>query len=244
MHGRSIVTQVGSLPFDDVGVAIDYSSRHDIPFLPELPKMGDAVLSYITKPGTLSCLTAFKDMASRNGYPVVKVQCVGPATLISSGYSEDEAVSRPLDHITAILDGLYPEQVILVLDEPALGNFGGDYKSMWSAMFAAARAMRPQIIPGIHTCGNMDWDQLLLNPGIEVISHDASKNDIIKASTVYRQGRQNGKRIAWGITIPSDVKDFRQGDLLTLPCGMGSYDPQSCEGYLTMLTAAAEQLST
>ena len=44
MSKRKIVTQVGSLPYDDVDKAVEYSLRHDIPFLPELPKLGDAML--------------------------------------------------------------------------------------------------------------------------------------------------------------------------------------------------------
>ena len=50
MSKRKIVTQVGSLPYDDVDKAVEYSLLHDIPFLPELPKLGDAMLDYIEKP--------------------------------------------------------------------------------------------------------------------------------------------------------------------------------------------------
>ena len=68
-----MITQIGSLPFSDIKQAIDYSINHDIPFLPELT------------------------------FNIVKVQCIGPATLIMAGYEQDEAVGRCHDHIQAIL---------------------------------------------------------------------------------------------------------------------------------------------
>lgn len=38
MQKRKIITQIGSLPYEDIGEAVEYSLRHDIPFLPELIK--------------------------------------------------------------------------------------------------------------------------------------------------------------------------------------------------------------
>src|SRR3989338_1455945 len=100
MRKRKIVTQVGSLPLEDVGEAVAYSLKHDIPFLPELPKRGDAMLEYIKSPGKLSCLAEFK----KHKFDTVKIQCVGPATLTLSGYTGDEAVKRAYEHINAITD--------------------------------------------------------------------------------------------------------------------------------------------
>ena len=56
----AIVTQIGSLPYDSVEKAVEYSLRHDIPFLPELPLLGDSMIKYINTPGKLSCLSEFK----------------------------------------------------------------------------------------------------------------------------------------------------------------------------------------
>jgi len=230
---QRIVTQIGSLPYDDVDAAVVYSLRHDIPFLPELPKLGDAMLDYIKHPGQLSCLRAFQERTA--GRKVVKVQCVGPATLILSGYSQDEAIARACQHIAAILDGLRVGKVILFLDEPALGQVGFDYQQLWSALFESF-----DVTPGVHVCGNMNWDDLFRS-GIEIISHDASKYDITKYPA-YR----NGKRIAWGVQGRDDVKDFQDGDLLTLPCGMGPkfYTPSDCEASLNTLKEIADSLSS
>jgi len=226
MQNRKIITQIGSLPFEDAGEAVAYSLRHDIPFLPELPKRGDAMLNYIKNPGNLSCLEEFK----KHKFETVKVQCVGPSTLILGGFSEEDAIAKPLEHITRIMDGLRAEKTILFLDEPALGQVGFDYKKMWDALFASFN-----VITGIHTCGNMNWDEMF-DSNIEIISFDASKYDITKYSK-YR----NGKKIAWGAEKTGDIKDFREGDLITLPCGMGSllYGVEDCDKSLKKLKEIA-----
>lgn len=232
MHKQGIVTQIGSLPYDDVDAAVEYSLRHDIPFLPELPLLGDAMLDYVKHPGQMSCLRAFQERTA--GRDVVKVQCIGPATLILSGYSQDEAVSVACQHIAAITEGLRVGQVILFLDEPALGQVGFDYPSLWAALFESF-----DVTPGVHVCGNMNWDDLFRS-GIEIVSHDASQYDITKYPA-YR----HGKRIAWGIQNAEDVRDFRDGDLLTRPCGMGPkfFTPADCEAALRQMQQVAGNLS-
>ena len=40
-----MITQIGSLPYDNVNEAIDYSLKHNIPFLPELPSKGETMLT-------------------------------------------------------------------------------------------------------------------------------------------------------------------------------------------------------
>ena len=229
MYQKEIVTQIGLLPYDDVEKAVDYSLRHDIPFLPELSKLGDAMMDYIRNPGSLSCLDTFKRKVE--GHETVKVQCVGPATLILAGYSEDEAISRTCQHIECVLDGLRAGNIILFLDEPALGQAGFDFHRLWAPLFESFN-----VTPGVHVCGNMNWDELF-NSQVEIISFDASLYDITKYPA-YR----NGKRIAWGIQTRQNIRDFQEGDLLTLPCGMGPkfYSADDCEIYLGRLLDVAD----
>jgi len=229
MCKRQRITQIGSLPYEDVDLAVEYSLRHDIPFLPELPKLGDAMMDYIEKPGSLSCLDAFKSAVA--GLETVKIQCVGPATLILAGYDQDNAVALACQHIDAVLDGLKAENVILFLDEPALGQAGFDYQQLWSALFQSF-----DVTPGVHICGNMNWDDMFASE-IDIISFDASKYDITRYP-----GYRNGKRIAWGVEKREDVRDFQEGDLLTLPCGMGPkfYSTDDCETALNKLSEISE----
>ncbi len=238
MEDRKIITQIGSLPYTDVREAIEYSLKHDIPFLPELPKKGDAMLEYIKQPGKLSCLEEFK----KHKFETVKIQSVGPATLMLSGYKEDDAFLRIYNHIDAIMDGLEAKEVILFLDEPALGQAGFDYESSWTTLFQHFKEkfeQRFKVTPGVHTCGNMDWD-IMFGSSLGIISFDASKYDLTKYSK-YR----SGKRIAWGIEKKEDIKDFQEGDLITLPCGIGSpiYRPEDCEPSLQKLQKIAEEIT-
>ncbi len=238
---RKIITQIGSLPYQDVKRAVKYSLKHDIPFLPELPKLGDGVLDYIKNPGKLSCLEEFK----KHSFTTVKIQCIGPATLILSGhyendakekvyYDENEALKRVYEHISAILDNLKAKEVILFLDEPALGQAGFNFEELWIPIFENFK-----VVPGVHVCGDMDWDKLLSSQIIKIISFDASKFDIAQYPN-YR----GDKRIAWGIEKKEDIKDFREGDLLTLPCGMGSgiYNIGDCKTRLKELKKISKKL--
>ena len=199
------ITQIGSLPFTDVARAVAYSLEHEIPFLPELTALGDAMLRYIETPGELACLAAFK----RHRFETVKVQCVGPATLLGNGFEEDDAIARIYRHIETILEGLRAEEIVLFLDEPALGQVGFDYERLWGPIFESFPVVR-----GVHVCGNMQWDHLLCS-AIDIVSFDASRYDITKY-----YDKRGETRIAWGIERVEDVADFRPGDLVTLPCGM------------------------
>lgn len=225
-----IITQIGSLPYNDVKQAVEYSLEHDIPFLPELPQRGDAILEYIKNPGKMSCLEEFK----KHSFETVKVQCVGPATLVMAGYSEGEATERIYEHISKILDGLMAEQTILFLDEPALGQIGLDFEELWLPIFSSFQAT-----PGVHCCGNMDWDILFKSELIKIISFDASQFDITKYP-----GYRGDKKIAWGVKKLEDIKDFREGDLLTLPCGMGTklYAIDDCQKELERLKIIANKI--
>lgn len=220
---RKVITQIGSLPYKDVKGAVRYSLKHDIPFLPELPKLGDAMLDYIKNPGRLSCLKEFK----KHEFTTVKVQCIGPGTMVMARYNESEALERIYEHVWVILDGLKAEEIILFLDEPALGQAGFNFQDLWVPIFESFK-----VIPGIHCCGNMDWDVLLNSPVIKIISFDASQFDITK----YPCYRKN-KRIAWGVEKREDIKDFQEGDLLTLPCGMdpAKYTVKDCKTELRKL---------
>lgn len=235
---KGTITQIGSLPHEDPSEALEYSMKHPIPFLPELTKRGETMLEYIRKPGTLACLDEFK----RNRYKTVKAQCIGPETLITSGqgYSEEEAIRRIYEHTVAIIDGLEAEDIIFFLDEPSLGQSGIDYQSLWSQVFEAVDIEHGlgNVTLGVHTCIYMDWDQLLKS-GLGVISFDASMYDITSTPKYVDEYRKK-KRISWGIKDSNDIRDFRPGDLITPPCGLGSgeYSVSDCDKWLKRLQEA------
>ncbi len=79
----------------------------------------------------------------------------------------------------------------------------------------------------------MDWDKLFKS-NLEIISFDATSYDLTKYPN-YR----SGKRIAWGVNSLEDVRDFQDGDLITLPCGMspGQYSVSDADSVLLKLNS-------
>ncbi|MBU2590229.1 MAG: hypothetical protein KKA65_03990 [Nanoarchaeota archaeon] len=215
-----MITQIGSLPYKNIEKAIQYSLKHDIPFLPELPKLKDSMFEYIKNPGSLSCLEEFK----KHEFNKVKIQCVGPVTLMLGNYDENKAIESCYNHIYSIMDGLKAKEIILFLDEPTLGHAGFNFKQYWDAIFSSFNVTR-----GIHVCNSMDWDKLFYSD-IDIISFDASEYDL----TTFPKYRNN-KKIAWGIKSLEDVKEFQEGDLITPPCGLFSSTEQECEDVLKLL---------
>jgi hypothetical protein len=149
--------------------------------------------------------------------------------LILSGYGPDEALLRVYGHVEAILTGLRAEEILLFLDEPALGQAGFDSEELWKRIFDDFPVLR-----GVHVCGNMQWDHLFAAE-IDIVSFDASRYDI---RGYYPR---HGKRVAWGISDPSQIEDRQPGDLVTPPCGLSppAYGPRDLERVLALLKRAA-----
>ena len=93
MSNRKVVTQIGSLPYEDIGEAVAYSLQHDIPFLPELPKRGDAMLNYAKNPGHLSCLEEFK----KHEFETVKINTEGDSMEREIGNLEYEDLDQEIE---------------------------------------------------------------------------------------------------------------------------------------------------
>ncbi|MFH0956341.1 MAG: hypothetical protein V1813_00605 [Candidatus Aenigmatarchaeota archaeon] len=256
-----MITQIGSLPYLDPSQAIDYSLKHDIPFLPELPRLGEAMMEYIKTPGHLSCLQDFQ--AAVKGRDIAKIQGVGPATIVSAGngrYTEKKALEMSREHMMRIMEGFDVEKLIFFLDEPSLemvdyeamglskaeyesmGFTGVDYKNLWRQLRDDA-ARNGNVTFGVHTCGNFNWGGLFGLDFLDVISFDASKywSSFVK-SDGYKNYRSS-KKVAWGIVERGDAKNFQEGDLLTPPCGLGNLSSgEECGPILENLMKARQKV--
>ncbi|MBI2144669.1 hypothetical protein HYU17_06020 [Candidatus Woesearchaeota archaeon] len=225
-----MITGIGSVPFTSVDKAIAFSLMHTCPYLPErVPspeilrstnmKLKEGIDDIIKAPGILGCTAPFKE-AVNGHYNTVKVQCPGPATTAQilmlqhkeGDYTIDDALYDAFTvaeiHISASLKDLKVKEAIVFLDEPSLNTAGFDYMSLWSLIFEHQGKEFPQvaITSGVHTCCAPDWKILASSP-VDIISYDASKWDITK-DPAYRQSRK-GKRIAWGIKKPEDIRDYQ-----------------------------------
>ncbi len=259
-----MITQIGSLPYESVAKALEYSLKHDIPFLPELPKKGDLMTDYIRHPGKLSCLEDFA--RETNGYPLVKIQGVGPATIVSATkreLNETKAVRIASAHLSTIVNALDAKNIILFIDEPSLETAGYDYakngmsKEEYESMGLISVQYRPawerlvddlkknvdysRIILGVHTCGNADWKSLGSLDFLDIISFDASRYaNVFDAQEFYA----HKKNVAWGIKSRRDISVFEDRDLITPPCGLANLDDEECELVLSMLKLTKEGIKT
>jgi hypothetical protein len=214
-----ILTGVGSLPFTDPQAAVEHVLKYDIPFIPELTGCGESMEHYLNSTEPLSSAKYFAE----HTLEIAKFQSVGPVTAMNFRFSEDEATLKIIDHISRHMKYIDAKKVILFLDEPVLGHSGLPFERMWENVFEEF-----DVIRGIHTCGNMLWDKLFEAP-IEIINFDASKYDITKYYT------ERSKRIAWGITKESDIRDWKNNDLITSPCGLSQFSIEDCDNILTDL---------
>jgi hypothetical protein len=258
---RKIITGIGSLPFKDRKKAMKFSLKHPIPFVPELPLLGDEMFKYINHPGQLSCLPEL----SKRRFSILKMQSVGPVTMIANGHSEKEAIEKITDHIFTMRMRLKAREVICFLDEPNLETASFDYKArgwtksryesmgkgfvpvdckkVWEDLFEQLfkYSYLKSMTWGIHTCSNMDWNLLFGLEAIKIISFDASKYG---KRFFNSSGYRGDKRVAWGINTIEDILDFQKGDLITLPCGMSpyKYKEEECKPLLKKLKRIVRKL--
>jgi len=221
-----IITGIGSLPFTDAEAAVDHVMKYDIPFMPELTNSGESMNNYLLRAEPLSAAKYFAE----HKFEWAKLQCVGPVTAMNMGFSEEEATLRIIDHISKHLKFIDAKKIILFLDEPVLGYSGLQFSKMWNNVFEEF-----DVIRGVHTCGNMLWDQLF-SADIDIINFDASQYDI----TRYYEQRE--KRIAWGVQKFEDIKDWKAEDLITTPCGLAQYSIEESEQILDNLKKIKERL--
>ena len=249
-------TQIGSVPYgtdliDDensqnnirevVKDAVVYSLRHDIPFLPELSRIKrwddkkgkyifkDSMRGYIQNPGRLYCSEELK----KYEFDTFKLQCFGPISASDTIPDEGTIINNILSHITSIIDGINAKEFIVLLDEPSLQS-GTNYSKKWGPIFDAIKSSYDTpIITGVHTCGEVWGDEFMRSyeDGVEIISFDARINNPKRSfsrdqKNEYEKLRKNMKFI-WGVTEPSQINDWRRGDLASGTCGMGGLNDET-----------------
>ncbi len=159
-----------------------------------------------------------KDM--KNAF-AVKGQIVGPMThgVITDRADGKLAIYKPELFDAIIKNGimtarwqiqklkeLHPD-VVIFIDEPSLSIIGSGFYSIEkdTAMDSFREIIKGIIdaggIPGMHCCGNADWEELL-GLDLEIINFDAS-DDVITDKFINSSNLgeylEKGKAIAWGI---------------------------------------------
>jgi len=171
------------------------------------------------------CARGFHLMVERAGDAgcrILKGQVVGPVTFLSSvtddagrylvgddGYGEITAnvlaMKMAWQARVVRAQGLSP---VVFLDEPGLAAFGsaampldaGRICRLIDSTLSLARDYEPDMIAGIHCCGNTDWG-MILETEIDVVSLDAAEygGNFILYHKEIRDFLLRGGVIAWGI---------------------------------------------
>lgn len=249
--------------------AIDFTLKWPIPALPELTNHGDAMLTYIKDPGKLSCLEAFGKhsfkLAKTECLGLVSC-CADGYTVKEAIVKTGEhilAMANAIDTETLILFSDEPSLYKM--------DFTFELKKHYDEWLGNVRAIEEltgkTIIPGIHSCGDITERKelrrfdYLFQSDIQIINVDAALYDIT-TYPLYNEFRDNGGQIAWGVNfgdgkkaesfVPdqkkrienakAQIKDFKEGDLLTPDCGMPPkfYNPRDCWGVLEDILKLAE----
>lgn len=227
-------TGVGSLPFTDVDEALRYSLAHDVPFLPELPKLDPAEFmipaaleGFAAGVPDLRMLERF--LGALSSPRLIKLQMAGPTTLVAFGKDVGRAevvpwlVLRARTMIAAARSRGH--EVLFVLDEPALVShapFGLD------VLVPEVRATGAKV--GLHCCGETSW-AALLPLGLDALSFDAA----LSLASVRTSGF-SGLQILGVHRRPSGAEDC----WCSTPCGLALSTPAHAWRAHEALSASTE----
>ncbi len=148
------ITGIGSLPFDNIKEAINYSLKHDIPFIPQLPLLEGNMIDQIKKSHYLS----IKEWDREN--ECYKIQLVGP-------HSSKVPPQEIIDYSLMLKEKLH-QSPILFIDEPFLPNLDATDLDFYNELAKEFKL-------GIHCCGDTNWNELLKLP-ISYISFDSNRH--------------------------------------------------------------------
>jgi len=253
-----------------VSEAIDFTLRWPIPTLPELPNHGDSMLTYMKEPGTLSCLEAFGEHSFKiaKGQCLGPVSyCLGGHDMDDAIRRTSDhilAIASVIDTETLILFSDEPSLYTMGNDF----KLKECYDEWLENIGKIEELTGKTIIPSIHSCGDITermeqrrFDHLFQSD-IEIINVDAATYDIT-TYPLYDEFRDDGGHIAWGVNfgdgdkphlfVPeqekrienakAQIKDFRDGDLITPDCGMPPkyYTSRDCHGVLEDILVLAKQ---
>ncbi|MFA5145567.1 MAG: methionine synthase [Candidatus Omnitrophota bacterium] len=214
----------------------------------------------------------------------IKCQVTGPFTFASS--IKDD-LGNPLLHdevlLQVVLKGLimkanwqinmfrkFGKKMIMFFDEPYLSSFGSAYtpvnrEDVVRVLSELTEAVKsPDVLLGVHCCGNTDWSIFMDVPKIDIISFDAF--DFLDRLVLYSDNLKDflgrGGILCWGI-VPTQlftgeetaellirkIRDgiFRLKDrgleenlllenmLLSSSCGLGTFTPEKSEKVFKLL---------
>ena len=230
--------------------------------------------------------------AAGDAFPWIKGHVTGPLTQAAAVMGQNgkallyddeaaEAIARGLGAaVAAQVVQMAPlgRKVMMFLDEPFLSGFGSAFTpvnrdkvvSLLAMAVEEARQRGPEMIIGIHCCGNTDW-AMLIEAGVDVINLDSAGfgKHLLLYPEAVRQLLDRGGAVAWGAVPTSEYKGDETVEglwadlkallvelegkgfdrqllasqaLVTPACGLGSLDETKARAILD-LTAGVSKLA-
>lgn len=215
-------TGIGSLPHSHPNVALDYSFRMGIPFLPQL-SMSNPSEDMRTPGISLSSWGPFLDLLREHQSPLAKIQITGPITTRWSFRPLDQEPPTQIDPaiftqclaqslaMTGELQSINV-QPLLYLDEPALYALSPEnplHLLAIQGLNSLIQSLKKEgVIVGLHCCSNPRWDLLLgpqgIHPDFLSIDTGLSLKSLLSApENLLEKYIRSGGRLSLGI-IPTD----------------------------------------
>lgn len=211
-------TGVGSLPYLAAAPALALSLDQEVPFLPELPRFDPdefmipaALCGFDSGVPDLHVLRRFLEVLPAPR--VIKVQMVGPTTLIAWGeFGEPARVldwlhRRARDTLQAVR--VAGHDALFVIDEPGLVT------SPPIGLPGLVQVLRQEgARVGLHCCGNTDWGAVL-DLGLDYVSLDArlSLDALLEQGPRWRRFVEGGGALILGIIPTSPGATCEVGEL-------------------------------
>ena len=166
------------------------------------------------------------EKANLNQIKFIKGQVTGPFTFAASiNDNEGRAILYNSVLIQAVQEGLamkarwqidlfrrFSKPIIIFLDEPYLACFGSAFTPLNRQVVISVlseftkKIKAPDVLTGVHCCGNTDWSMFTEVPDIDIISFDAFNffDRIMLYADQLLGFFKKGGLLAWGIVPTQD----------------------------------------
>lgn len=216
---------IGSLPHHSVENAINYSFKHDIPFLPQMTSLSERMVSQVLSSEPLLkkyfALDLFTKKILEEKTSVFKIQIAGPETCSVN----EETILKEINNFLIYFEK-YNLKPIIFIDEPVLTSHSSSLRNIYLEL------KKMQIITGLHSCAKFSLEHIQ-DLEVDYISYDAS---LINWPNITKS------QLVTGIPPFSKNKFQPRGDIISSSCGLAFYSEMECEEILKNLNSYKKEV--
>jgi methionine synthase II (cobalamin-independent) len=153
-------THLGSMPFKDIQIAIEWSKKFELVTVPELPKLDDSQCMLKRASAALALSKgqmAFSNLVDKFDCSEIKIHCAGPVTVEMLEKGSFSRYFELLLEASSVLSTRF-DKLWICLDEPSLNysiNVDRDQYSSYLNQFSNVQI-------GIHNCDSVRLENLFI----------------------------------------------------------------------------------